>query len=66
MAQLHYRHDILKWESQGVPFCSHIYVPEDHPLTGFPFYEREDEAHVFKVCVCSYNTYIYLKDSECN
>ena len=52
MAQLHYRHDILKWESQGVPFCSHIYVPEDHPLTGFPFYEREDEAHVFKVCTC--------------
>ena len=60
VAQLHYHHNILKWESEGVPFCSHAYVPEDHPLTGVPFHEREDETYVFKVstnntcmCVCT-------------
>lgn len=49
LSQLHYRHQILEWEKKGVPFSSHIYVPEDHPLTGMPFHEREDEGHVFKV-----------------
>ena len=49
LAQLHYHHEILKWESKGVPFRSHLYVPEHHPLTGMPFHEREDEAHVLKV-----------------
>ena len=73
MAQLHYHHNIiLKWESEGVPFCSHAYVPEDHPLTGVAFHEREDETHVFKVstnntcdvltlCVC----YVYMCVSVC-
>lgn len=49
MAQLQFRHDILEWESKGVPFSSHLYVPEIHPTTNQPFHEREDEAHVFKV-----------------
>ncbi len=49
LAQLHYRYEIMEWERKGVPFRSHIYVPEVHPVTGLPFHEREDEAHVFKV-----------------
>ena len=28
-----------------------LYVPELHPETGEAFCEREDEAHVLKVCV---------------
>lgn len=46
LAQLQYTHDIMEWEKKGVPF-NPIYVPEVHPLTGTPFHEREDEAHVF-------------------
>ncbi len=34
-----------------------MYVPEVHPITKCPFHEREDEAHVFKVCYKSI-TYI--------
>ncbi len=50
VAQLHFHHEVTEWEKKGVPFSSHMYVPEIHPLTGLPFHEREDEAHVFKVC----------------
>ncbi len=49
LAQLEYRHQINYWESQGVPFKTHMYVPEVHPLTEEEFHEREDEGHVFKV-----------------
>ena len=51
MAQLHFQHEVLEYEKKGVPFHSYMYVPEIHPLTGEPFHEREDEAHVFKVCL---------------
>ena len=51
LAQLQYHHDIMEWENKGVPFCSRMYVPEVHPLTGNPFNEREDEAHVFKIYI---------------
>jgi len=27
-----------------------MYVPEVHPITGMEFHEREDDAHVLKVC----------------
>ena len=54
LAQLQYHHDIMEWENKGVPFCSRMYVPEVHPLTGNPFNEREDEAHVFKVYIFRY------------
>lgn len=50
LSQLEYRNEILQWERKGVPFRTRAYVPETHPLTGEPFHEREDEAHVFKVC----------------
>lgn len=49
LSQLEYKHAILEWERKGVPFRTHVYVPETHPLTGAPFHEREDEAHVYKV-----------------
>ena len=28
LAQLHYKYEVLEWEKKGVPFRSHIYVPE--------------------------------------
>ena len=49
LAQLHYRHQVLEWEAKGVPFRTHVYVPEVHSQTGEYFHEREDEGHVFKV-----------------
>lgn len=48
LAQLEYSFTVNEWQNQGVPFKNN-YVPEVHPATGFPFHEREDEAHVFKV-----------------
>ena len=50
LSQLEYKSEILKWERRGVPFRTRAYVPETHPSTGELFHEREDEAHVFKVC----------------
>ena len=49
LAQLEFQYEILEWEKKGIPFHSHVYVPEVHPLTGVPFHEREDGAHLFKV-----------------
>lgn len=49
LAQLEYQYQVNYWESKGVPFKSHLYVPEIHPVTGMEFCEREDEAHVLKV-----------------
>ena len=40
---------VMEWEEKGVPFRSHAYVPEVHPLTKTDFHEREDEGHLFKV-----------------
>lgn len=49
LAQLEYKYQIETWEKKGVPFKSHICVPENHPLTDVVFMEREDEGHVLKV-----------------
>ena len=49
LAQLEFVFQIKQWESKGVPFSCHLYVPERHPITGCIFCEREDEGHVFKV-----------------
>lgn len=51
LAQLEYSYEIRQWDQREVPFSVYFYVPEVHPETGQPFLEREDEAHVFKVCV---------------
>ena len=40
-----------------MPFRSHIYVPEIHPVTECEFHEREDEGHVFKVKLTSFSHY---------
>lgn len=50
LAQFEYRYQINLWESKGVPFRTYMYVPEIHPLTKEEFHEREDFAHVLKVC----------------
>ena len=49
LAQMEYSYQVRSWNEKGVPFRTHIYVPEVHHLTGKRFHEREDEAHVFKV-----------------
>ncbi len=51
MAQLEFTQTILEYHKKGIPFCYHLYVPEVHPDTGKTFYEREDPAHVLKVCL---------------
>ena len=51
LAQLEYVFQINHWEDQGVPFKTHLHVPECHPVTKTLFCEREDEGHVFKVIV---------------
>ena len=49
LAQFEFVYQIQYWEDEGVPFKSHLHVPERHPITGYIFCEREDEGHVFKV-----------------
>ena len=49
LAQFEYTHQICHWDSLGVPFKSHLHVPEKHPVTEHLFCELEDEGHVFKV-----------------
>ena len=49
LAQLEYKHTIKKYEEEGVPFRTYMYVPEVHPATNARFYEREDDAHLLKV-----------------
>ena len=49
LAQLEFSHLIRKFDDEGTPFRTHLYVPECHPCAGTTFYEREDEAHVLKV-----------------
>ena len=51
LAQFEYQYQVCLWDSKGVPFRTHLYVPENHPLTGKEFHEREDFAHVLKVCI---------------
>ena len=51
VAQLEYKYLVNMWQDRGVLFKDHLYVPEVHPLTECEFHEREDEAHVFKVCI---------------
>ena len=61
LAHLEYKHQIEYWEMKVVPFKSHIYVPEVHPLTDLMFCEREDEGHVLKVLMvltCIHNIMI--------
>jgi hypothetical protein len=49
LAQMEFCYRVCKWDSEGVPFRTHLYVPEVHAITKEYFLEREDEGHVFKV-----------------
>ena len=51
MAQLEYKYQVNTWYLNGVPFKTHLYVPEIHPETDEQFCEREDEGHIFKVYI---------------
>ena len=52
LARLEYLYRVRFYhDEEGVPFRTHAYVPEIHPATGHFFCEREDEEHVFKVCL---------------
>ncbi len=62
LAQLDFKYRIDKWVKEGVPFNKHLYVPEEHPITGFGFCEREDEGHVMKV---SYMFLVYKHNLVC-
>ena len=50
VAQLEYSHQVSEYDRAGVPFRTYMYVLEVHPITGMEFHEREDDAHVLKVC----------------
>lgn len=72
LAQLDFTYQVNLWQSKGVPFKDHLYVPEIHPDTGMEFCEREDEGHVFKVChlfvwVYAYNfcLNVYIRKHDC-
>ena len=58
LAQFDYCHQVCCWDQTGVPFKTHLYVPEVHPVTKEEYHEREDDAHV-RVHVC-WLTYSYL------
>lgn len=49
LAQLEFSHVVCDYDRRGVPFQTHLHVPEVHPVTGHHWYEREDPAHVLKV-----------------
>ena len=55
LAQKEFSHTVLEYDRSGIPFCSHIYVPEVHPGTGKVYHEREDPGHVLKVCSIYYS-----------
>lgn len=40
---------VRQYDDRGIPFRTHLHVPETHPDTGTVFMEREDEGHVLKV-----------------
>lgn len=52
LSQLEFSHIVCDYDRRGIPFRSHLHVPEVHPDTGHTWYEREDPAHVLKVGLC--------------
>ena len=49
LAQIHFTWVVRKYDDEGIPFRTHLHVPEVHPDTNEIFFEREDEGHVLKV-----------------
>ena len=60
---MEYTYQVCCWDAKGVPFRTHMYVPDIHPVTGTEFHEREDEAHVLKVTF--FDMYKYVKIMAC-
>ena len=61
LAQMEFQHVVRSWDRKGVPFRTHMYVPEIHPVLGTEFHEREDEGHIFKVIACClYDQVMYI------
>ena len=54
LAKLDYTYHFCEWTRQGVPFCTHAYVPETDPITGDEFHEREDHGHLLKALATYY------------
>ena len=57
---MEYKYQVCHWVEKGVPFSTHMYVPEIHPITGKEFHEREDFAHIMKVYMFFYSTFTSL------
>ena len=51
LARFEYRNLINQYVSEGVPFNTHLHVPEVYPVTQTVVCMREDEGHLFKVHV---------------
>lgn len=49
LAQMEFTYVVRQHDDHGVPFRTHLLVPEVHPDTGMTFLEQEDEGHVLKV-----------------
>ena len=61
IAQMDYTHRIRLWQSNGVPFDVHLYVPETHPDTNEISYEQEDIVHLLKVLWYSFTISILIR-----
>ena len=48
IATLRFRKTITDYESKGVDFRTHLYVPEIDRITQEPFHERADHCHLLK------------------
>ena len=48
LAQLDYTYQINHWDTLGVPFKTHLHVPEQYPDTSSVFCEWEDEGMCLK------------------
>lgn len=65
LAQREFTYVVRQYDERGIPFRTHLHVPETHPDTGTVFLEREDEGHVLKVTMqdhytLSVDAYIYI------
>lgn len=49
LSQFEFAYTVRDYDNKGIPFRTHLHVPEVHPDTGCTFYEREDPGHVLKV-----------------
>ena len=73
LAQLEFKYQVLEYEERGVPFKTHLYVPEVHPGSGLEYHEREDDAHVLKVLYMHiiiptllHNYTVFIENSNCH